>query len=307
MTRAWVAASVRGRALARRRVGPGGARRLAAAPTAAEAIALLADTSYGHDVHTNDSLADAEHNVGAALLWNLRVLGGWVPRSGVPALRALAAAFEVANIDEHVRALHGEPVGPTFRLGSFATAWPRLVATSSVHDLRRVLATSAWGDPGSDARRTMTLYLRMTWLARVARTVPMTQDWAQAAAALLVARERSLGVAGTPEALATAAEPLLGSAWRDSSRSPAAIGDTVPEVAWVLAGVEGPADLWRAEARWWRRVEQDGFAMLRGSSFDVVPTVAALAVLATDAWRVRAALETAAGRHDDLGLFDAVA
>jgi hypothetical protein len=37
------------------------------------------------------------------------------------------------------------------------------------------------------------------------------------------------------------------------------------------------------------------------------PTVAALALLAVDAWRVRAALETAAGQHDDLELFDAVA
>lgn len=307
MTRAWVAASVRARALARRRVGPAGARRLAAAPSAREAIELLADTSYGHDVRGTDSLADAEHDVGAALLWNVRVLGGWVPRTGVPALRALAAGFEVANIDEHVLALHGEPAGPTYRLGSFATAWPRVVATTNVHDLRQVLATSAWGDPGSDARRTIALYLRMTWLARVARTVPMTQAWMQAAAVLLVARERSLGVAGTPDALATAAEPLLGSAWRDSARSPAAIGDTVPEVAWVLTGVDGPADLWRAEARWWRRVEQDGFTLLRGSSFDIVPTVAALAVLAVDAWRVRAALETAAGQRDDLGLFDAVA
>ena len=75
----------------------------------------------------------------------------------------------------------------------------------------------------------------------------------------------------------------------------------------MLADVAGPQDLWRAEAAWWRRVEREAFSLLRGSSFDVVPPVAALAVLAVDAWRVRAALETAAGHHDDLELFDAVA
>lgn len=268
---------------------------------------MLADSPYGHDVRVGDSLAGAQHAIGGALLWNLRVLGGWVPRPGVPALRALAAAFEVANIDEHLRALHGEPAGATYRLGSFATAWPRVVATTNVHDLRQVLATSAWGDPGSDATRTITLYLRVTWLDRVARTLPMTERWMQSAAALVVTRERMLASAGIPESVATAAEPLLGSAWREGPRSADGLPALPSEVMWALDGVHSASDLWRAEAAWWRRVERDAFALLRGSSFDIVPTAAALAALAVDAWRVRAALETAAGRHDDLGLFDAVA
>jgi hypothetical protein len=307
VSRAWVAASVRSRALARRRLGPAGARRIAASASADEAIALLAETSYGHDVRAGDTMGQAQHALGGAVLWNLRVLGGWVPRSGVAALRALAAAFEVANIDEHLRSLHGEVTGPTYRLGSFATAWPRLVATTNVHDLRQVLATSEWGDPGSDGSRTVGLYLRMTWLARVARTLPMTSDWLQAAAALIVAREWMLGAAGIPDTVGTAAEPLLGSAWREAPRSSSGVPELATDVAWVFAGVAGPADLWRAEARFWRHVEGDAFTLLRGSSFDIVPTACALALLAADAWRVRAALETAAGRHDDLGLFDAVA
>lgn len=307
MSRDWVAASVRARALARRRLGPAGARRLATAAGADEAISALADTSYGHDVRAGDSMATAQHGIGAALLWNLRVLGGWVPRPGVPALRALAAAFEVANIDEHLRSLHAEPAGPTYRLGSFATAWPRVVATTSVHEVRTVLETSGWGDPGGDGTRTISLYLRAAWMVRVCATLPMTRPWMQSAAALLVTRERMLGSRAIPEPVLDALEPLLGPGWRDTPRSPSGMPELPDDVGWVMAGVSGPEDLWRAEASWWRHVEREAFSLLRGSSFDDVPTVAAMAILAADAWRVRAALETAAGRRDDLELFDAVA
>jgi hypothetical protein len=306
MSRSWVAASVRGRALARRRVGAAGARRLASAHTAGEAIAMLAETPYSHDVRAGDSMVEAQHGIGAALLWNLRVLGGWVPRDGAPALRALAGAFEVANIEEHLRSLHGEVPGPTFRLGTYATAWPRVVVTTSVHDMRDVLSTSAWGDPGGDGTRTIRLYLRTTWAARVSRVLPMAHGWMASALALLVTRETMVGRA-LPESVITAAEPLLGSTWADAPRTSAGIPTLPRDIAWVLADVAGPQDLWRAEAAWWRRVEREAFSLLRGSSFDVVPPVAALAVLAVDAWRVRAALETAAGHHDDLELFDAVA
>jgi len=207
VSRDWVAASVRARALARRRLGPAGARRLATAAGADEAVTALADTSYGHDVRSGDTMARAQYGIGAALLWNLRVLGGWVPRPGVPALRALAAAFEVANIDEHLRSLHGEPAGPTSRLGSFATAWPRVVVTTSVHDLRTVLATSAWGDPGGEGTRTISLYLRAAWMARVAATLPMTASWMQSSAALLVTRERLLAARGGPGAVGDGLAP----------------------------------------------------------------------------------------------------
>lgn len=309
MSGAWVAAAVRGRALARRRLGAAGARRIAGADSVDEAIALLAETSYGHDVHATDTLGQAQHNAAATLLWHLRVLGGWVPRSGTPALRALAAAFEIANTDEHLRSLRGLPAGATFRLGSFATAWPRLVAASTVHEVREVLATSRWGDPGGEGERTIRLSMRMSWAARVVRVMPMVTPWATGAAALLVARERLVCQRPLPDVVVHLAEPLLGSDWVEQ-RTPAALRAALPRAAqWAVAGVDAPSSLWRAEAAWWHRVEEDSFALLRGSSFQMAPTVAALAVLAVDTWRVRAALETAAGRHDDddLELFDAVA
>jgi hypothetical protein len=278
---------VRARALARRRLGAAGARRLAGSDSIEQAVATLADTPYGHDVKATDDISTAQHAVAASLLWNIRVLGGWVPRTGVPALRALAAAFEVANTDEHRRALRGEPPGPIFRLGSFATAWPRIAATTSTSDLRECLRTSAWGDPGSDSDRTIHLYLRVACAARVAAAVPMTEPWMRTTVELLLTRDRLITRRPTPPAVQRAADPLVRA-------------DDVP-------GHNDLRQLWRLESSFWRGVERDAFAALRGSSFDMRPTVATLALLAVDAWRVRAALETAAGQHDDRELFDAVA
>jgi hypothetical protein len=268
---------------------------------------MLAESSYGHDVRSADSVAQAQHAVGATLLWHVRVLGGWVPRSGTAGLRALAAAFEIANVDEHLRLLQSEPAGPTFRLGSFATAWPRLVETTSRRDLREVLTTSAWGDPAGEGERTIRMYLRMSWAARVSRTVPMAQVWMAGAAALLVGRERLVAERSLPESVVRTAVPMLGVDWVDQ-HGVGSLREALPVSArWVLDGIGEPAELWRAEAAWWRRVEHDAFAHLSGSSFDMEPTVAALAVLAVDAWRVRAALETAGGHPEGLELFDAVA
>ena len=95
-----------------------------------------------------------------------------------------------------------------------------------------------------------------------------------------------------------------------SIRTPASIADYAwTNARWVLDGIDQVQDLWRGEAAWWHRVEQDGFALLRGSGYDRKPVVGALAVLAVDAWRVRAALETAArgGAEPTLEAFEGVA
>ncbi|WP_406415994.1 hypothetical protein OH809_40640 [Streptomyces sp. NBC_00873] len=66
----------------------------------------------------------------------------------------------------------------------------------------------------------------------------------------------------------------------------------------------------------WTRVEKDGSALLRGSRLDgsallrgsrldAAPLLGAVALLSTDAWRVRAALESAA-RGGALEAFDAL-
>jgi hypothetical protein len=74
-----------------------------------------------------------------------------------------------------------------------------------------------------------------------------------------------------------------------------------------LSDVVEPGDLWRAEARWWARVEQEGGALTRHPSPGHERVVGAVALMAVDAWRVRAALERAASGGGPLEDFDAVA
>ena len=63
-----------------------------------------------------------------------------------------------------------------------------------------------------------------------------------------------------------------------------------------MLGCAVPAEAvpWRAEARWRRRVEEDGLRLLRTSGLDRGAVLGAVTVLACDAWRVQAALEIAA-------------
>jgi len=302
---AWVAGSVRARALVHRRIGAGPARQLAACRNADEAVAALAETPYRRYVHSGQSDAEAEHGLGATLLWHLRVLAGWLPPRGVAPLRVLAGWFELANVEERVASLTGRPAVDPYRLGALATAWPRLAGASSLDAVRTTLAASAWGDPGAATPRAIAVGLRLGWAERVAAAAPQARPWAVGAATLLVARE--LIAAGRPLAgpLARRAEAMLGAA--------ALRADTLSQLAaavpaagrWALDGVVEPTQLWRAEAAWWGRVETDGFRLLKESRFDERAVVGAVAVLAVDAWRARAALACAA-RGGAVEVFDAL-
>jgi hypothetical protein len=65
--------------------------------------------------------------------------------------------------------------------------------------------------------------------------------------------------------------------------------------------------LWTAEARWWARVEADGLTMLGRSQFTRARTIGAVAVLAADAWRCRAALALASRGGGPMDVYDVVA
>ncbi|MEU6973192.1 hypothetical protein AB0A71_36830 [Kitasatospora aureofaciens] len=284
----------RARGLLSRRLGLDGARELATAAGLGEALRVLAVTPYRRFLPPEPDLAEAQRAVSATLLWHLRVLAGWLPRSGAQAVRALAAGFETANVEDLLRSFTGAPPRRPYALGALATAWRRAAHARTPEELRAALAASAWGDPGGTDPATVAMALRMSAARRVADTVPPARRWALGRASLLTAR--TLFVVG---------RPLPGNAGRHASRllGPAAVAAgsleelrrALPaDARWALDGIEAAADLWRAETRWWTVLDGEGRDLLRGTQYGPAPVVGAVAALSVDAWRVRAALELAA-------------
>ncbi len=307
MSAAWVAGSVRARSMTRRRLGRAGARSLASAPTLEAALAALVRTPYGHDVRLGQTLSEAQRATYDALVWNARVLGGWVPRSGASLLRVLLAPFEIANVADHLGRLRGEETPPPFRLGSLGTTWPRLAGTSDAGQLRRVLATSAWGDPGGDSADDIVWSMRMSLADRLTAVVPVAAPWASGAVALLLARLAGLEDSRLPAGARLPAARVVGPGPVLASSLQEVLSALPRHAAWAVEGVQGPEDLWRAECRWWARVERDGFQLARSAGPRSSVLLGALALMASDAWRVRAALEIAARPDAPVEAFDAVA
>ncbi len=264
--------------MARRVLGPEAARQLAACRSLPEAQRMLETTPLRGAAEPGLTLAAAQHAIAETILWDLRVLAGWLPRDGVGLLRLLAGWFEIANVDELLQTLAGRPSGPAFQLGALATAWPRLSETRSTAELRQALAASAWGDPGGGTSRDIQAGLRTRWADRVAVSGDRARAWAASAAAIA-----SLDSPGRSR-LTRSGRPL-------STLEPA-----VPAV-----------EPWRAEADWWRRVEREGRALLRSSATDSGPVLGAVAVMTADARRVSAALASAARGGLALETYDALA
>lgn len=294
MSAAWVAGSVRAQAMARRRLGTAGVRALARCGTLGEAVETLAASPYGRHVALDADLATAQHGVLEALLWNLRVLAGWLPAEGVRALRILGGWFEIANVDEHLARINGRAAENPYRLGVLGTAWTRLATTASPQELQDVLTASIWGDPGGHTPHDIGLSMRVVWAQRVAAHVEPARTWALGAAALLVAGQLHAAGQPLPEPAARGVDRLLGRSW-SVAPTLTALREAIPARAgWVLRGVDHPEQLWRAEAAWWGRLRADGLALLGGAGFGAERPIGAAALLAVDAWQVRAALEVAA-------------
>jgi hypothetical protein len=297
MSAAWVAGTVRARAMARRRVGGQGARALAGSASLAAAVDALTASPYRSHVRAGDTLEEAAHGVLATLVWNLRVLAGWLPPEGAETLRRLAGWCEITNVEQHLRALSGRAAWPTLSLGALAVAWPRLARTLSADELRAELAASPWGAVGDGTPRELQLALRLAWAERVVARVPAARAWALGAAALLMAREHFARGLPLPDAGRPAASRLLGPA-AVVAPTLASLGAAVPrEARWALDGVEDPDELWRAEARWWRRLHDDSARLLARPGFGADAAVGTAGLLAEDAWRVLGALAVA-GRGD---------
>ena len=283
---------MRARHLLARRLGSGRARTLADAPSLEGALATLEGTAYGRDLSPGMGLAEAQHSLAETVLWHLRVLSGWVPASAVEPLRALAAWFELVNIEERVGYLMGGELRSPFELGGLATAWPRVAAVQTVSEMRSALAGSDWGHPGHETGAWGSA-LRLAWARRVLKGIEEAGEWAAGAVALLLARELTLAD-GRVEDLVALRPPGVGRSW-STATTVAALRALLPvEAGWPLVGIGEPDELWRAEATWWRRVEDDAERL---SAFAHLgrPTVLGTAVLlGVDAWRTAGALEVAA-------------
>ncbi|MGH3390636.1 MAG: hypothetical protein ACRDOO_17350 [Actinomadura sp.] len=305
MSAGWVAGSVRARALARRRLGPGRTRMLAASPSLGQALMTLTGTPYGRHVDPHQRPAEAQRAVAAVFLWHLRVLAGWLPREGVETARTAAGWFELANVDELLQ--RTGPREGVFQLGELATAWPSLERSTTPAQLRAALAATRWGDPGETDIRAIRLGMRMSLAQRIAGRAPQCAAWSAGVVAVCVASERFGARQVLPGMARRRAARLIGAAAVDALTLPEMISQLSARARWALDGVEDPADLWRAEARCWARLERDGLGMLSEPGFTSGPVVGAIAVLATDAWRVRAALESAARGGGPVEAYDAVA
>jgi len=305
MAAAWVAGSVRARLLLQHRAGPETALLVAQAGSLENAVGLLSTTDLVAERH-GATLEAAQRAVAASLALRIRLLAAWLPREGVAAIRALAAWFELANIEDRLAYLAGAELRSPYELGMLSSVWARASEAQSGDELRRLLAASSWGDPGSDDRDDVHLALRLAWARRVSTQVPVARAWAAGAVALVLAGE--LFVAERPVDDDLVRRVRLGGSWAGAA-SIAELREDLPRVAaWSLDGVEDPVDLWRAELAWWRRVAADAELLTRTSLGGSAVAIGAVALLAVDAMLLTVALAAAAqgGRTAAREVFDAL-
>lgn len=282
MSGGWVAGTVRARALAADAAGPAVAARVAESPGVAEAAVLLAGSVYARRLHGATGVAEMERAIARTLLWRLRVLAGWLPLGGVEPVRALAAWFEICAVEERLAVLSGVAQPEPFRMGRLGLVAPRLAAAGSADAVRRLLVTSAWGDPGDMRPVPLRLSLRQRWAERVIENVPACRPLAEEALVLLAAREIRAG--RTPPPLPGAAHGGIEEA---VSRLPAPARRLVELAATDAAG---------AEAEWWEHVDEKGHELVHRRIGSPEVAIGCCLLLGADAQRIVTALETA-GRH----------
>jgi len=194
-----------------------------------------------------------------------------------------------------------------YQLGGLATAWPRLQQQPSLPALTEALRQSAWGIPGPVDAVALRDVLTLAWLRRLSAAAPAASGWARSASTLVAARMLLVDHTTPTSRVLDLVRPWLGRDWantRDLDRFRASL----PRFAQtVLDGVDDPADLWRAEARMRAEVEADGFRLIHAPLPGPDVVVGAIAVLAVDGWRLRAALAAADAGTGSSEVLDAVA
>lgn len=291
----WVAACVRARSMAQRRMGARSSSELAAQPTLVAALAALEPTYYAERLHGAASLAAAERAISETVLWQLRVLAGWLPASGTALARAAAGTFEIENIVALAHQMDGGPTAPEpYRLGTLATAWPRVGQAGTSEELGMMLHASAWGDVGGGGPGLLREALTVAWARRLVAVAPPARAWRDAVCVLTAARSLAAGGSSATPQLLRLLRTVLGRSWESAGGLSDFRAALAPSQRKVLGDVASAQELWRVEARVHADVEADGFRLLRGSLPGPNVVLGAIAVLSVDAWRVRAALAAAA-------------
>jgi hypothetical protein len=299
----WVAGSVRARLLAQHRLGSDGARDVASTGSFALASSRLAVSPYAAALAGASSVEDARHDIWAAALWNLRVLAGWLPPTGVEAMRAFAGLLEIENIETLLVLPRDDR---SYDLGALATAWPRVRDATSPREVREECARSSWRDAGSDDPTEILTHLRLEWARRLADVDAVTAPWGAGAAALVLAR-LFVEHGGPPGPDVVRRVPAIGRRYLFAFDLPDLVA-SLPDIArWPFNTLETPERLWRAEARWWQRLHHDGERLLRGTQPGLAVIAGAAGMLLADAWRTSAALDIASRGGGNEELLDAVA
>jgi hypothetical protein len=291
----WVAASVRARLMATRRVGAGASRELATCPTLDGALSLLGSSSYAGRLAGKSDLRAAERAVHETVLWQLRVIAGWLPASGTALARGAAGAFEIENIMALANQLAGGEKAPDpYHLGALATTWLRVQSARSNEELAAILSATAWGDVGGAGMGALRDALTVTWMRRLAAVAPAARPWYGAVCVLLAARILAVDSVASPEMVRRLLRPVIGRSWESTKSIAEFTSSLPPSLRAAVRDIASPEELWRAEARVHAAVERDGFQLLRGPMPGPDVVLGAIAVLFTDGWRVRAALTAAA-------------
>lgn len=307
MSAGWVAPTLRAHALVEQMVGPQEARRLASAPSWSSARERLAPTVYGIEFASGASRADARRAAAEAAMWQLRVLAGWLPPGSSGLARLAAGPIEISNIEQHLAQLTLGTTAVPISLGSLGSAWPGVAASTSPQQLRRGLARSTWGDPGGSDHVAMAVGLRVGWLRRVLRQLPVAREIALGGLAIVVGRERFAFEREIAPITARDVDHLVGNGWR-SAETPTQLSRRLPKSAsWALADVESPDDLWRAEFAWFRRLEHDARRLAATRRFGRDGVAGMMVLLMVDLHRVQSVIEVAGRTPIPEELFDDVA
>lgn len=273
MSAGWIAGNVRALGLASEPSDV--AASVASATNLSGGVAVLGQASWIRDIDAATTVAASQRAVFETLLWRLRVIAGWLPSEGVEMVRSCVVWFEIRNIEDRLAYFAGALAELPYELGRLGIISRALGVTSSGEDIRRLMAASAWGDPGGADAYRIRIWLRRMWHKRARDASPQLRVWSDAAAWLLAVRERTAARSGAD--LLARTPPSLPSSWK-----------------WASVDWAGP-DLWRAEERWWIQVREDGLRLLHAPIGTAGPALGAITTLASSARRIATALEIAAG------------